>query len=432
MYVTHARHFHARLSVRVLAVSSALALVVTTMPAVASAQEPSSPAAPQPVVEGVLPEPGFLTRGIDFATRTMGDGSGEKSGIYPEMGNMITGAGWISGGAGYRQWMGGDRMVFDVSAGMSWRSYKMARARFEFTNLARSRVAIGTEARWQDFTQNSFFGTGAETPETDRSEYRLKSLNLVAYTNVRPVKWLTFGGRGGWLRRPTIDVAGGTFLRDYPAVRDLFPNDPVFAVAEQPAYVTGELSVTADTRDHRSHPRRGGLYRSSWTRYWARDLAAFSFQRFEVEGAQFVPLASSRVTLALHGWLAASDTAEGSVVPFYLMPSLGGNNTLRAYSNYRFHDRHFAVANVEARLALMTHVDLAVFADAGNVAARMADLNLDKTSFGVGLRLHSTRSTFARLDVAHGKEGWRILFTTSDPLQASRLSRKTAAIPFVP
>jgi hypothetical protein len=419
-------------NVAALTGSFALAVALAFAPKAAVAQEGEEPSKPAPVIEGVLPEPHFMTRAIDFATRTAGDGSGERSGFYPEFGSMITGAGWISVGGGYRRWIDGDRMVFDASAAISWRSYKMAHANFEFTNLLRSRVALGTEVRWQDYTQNSYFGAGAETAETGRSEYRLRSLNAVGYARLRPRQWLTIGANGGWLQRPDIERPAGTFRRDYPAVRDLFPAEPVFALAEQPSYVHGELSLTADTRDHRSHPLRGGLYRGAWTRYWARDLAAFSFQRFEAEGAQFVPMASSRVTLALRGWVVASDPAAGASVPFYLMPSLGGNNTLRAYANYRFHDRHLAVVNIETRLALMTHVDLAVFADAGNVAARLADLNFDRTSFGVGLRLHTERATFGRVDVAHGREGWRVMFNTSDPLHLSRLSRRTAAVPFVP
>lgn len=412
--------------------SLALAAALALAPRAAVAQEAEAPPNPAPVVEGVLPEPHFLTRAIDFATRTAGDGSGEKSGFYPEFGSMVTGAGWISGGGGYRQWIGGDRMVFDASAAISWRSYKMAHASFEFTNLLRSRLALGTEVRWQDYMQNPYFGAGPETIETGRSEYRLTSLNTVGYARLRPAQWLTIGANGGWLRHPKVDLPAGTFRSDTPATRELFPLESVFAVAEQPSYVHNELSVTADTRDHRSHPLSGGVYRTAWTRYWARDLAAFSFQRFEAEGAHFMSTANSRFTFAVRGWLAATDTAEGASVPFYLMPSLGGSNTLRAYSNYRFHDRHLAVVNVETRLALMTHVDLAVFADAGNVAARMADLNLDKTSFGVGLRLHTATATFGRLDVAHGKEGWRVMFNTSDPLHLSRLSRRTAAVPFVP
>ncbi|OFW46841.1 MAG: hypothetical protein A3J29_06565 [Acidobacteria bacterium RIFCSPLOWO2_12_FULL_67_14b] len=409
-----------------------MALAVIGSAATTLAQDVPQPPDPPPAPDGFLPEPHFITRAIDFATRTMGDGSGEKSGFYAEMGHMITGAGWISAGAGYRQWIGGDRLVLDASAAMSWRSYKMARARFEFTNLARSRVALGAEGRWQDFTQNSHFGDGAASLEADRSEYRVKSLNVIGYTNVRPMKWLTIGGRAGWLQRPELLVPAGTFQRNYPAMQETFADDPAFALAKQPNYAHGEASITADTRDRRSHPLEGGLYRGSWTRFSDRDNGRFSFQRFEAEGAHFVPVAGSAITLALRGWLVASDTAEGALVPFYLMPSLGGNNTLRAYANYRFHDRHLAVVNVESRFALLRHLDAVLFADAGNVAARMADLNLDKTSFGFGLRMHSTQATFARLDVAHGAEGWRVVFNTSDPLHLSRLSRRTAPIPFVP
>ena len=39
----------------------------------------------------------------------LGDASADKSGFYVDALNMITGAGWISGGPGYRWWLGGDR-----------------------------------------------------------------------------------------------------------------------------------------------------------------------------------------------------------------------------------------------------------------------------------------------------------------------------------
>jgi hypothetical protein len=80
----------------------------------------------------------------------------------------------------------------------------------------------------------------------------------------------------------------------------------------------------------------------------------------------------------------------------------------------------------------MTHVDAAVFVDAGNVAARTADLNMNKRSYGAGLRLHAQRGTFARLDLARGGEGWRIMFKLTDPLNLARLTRRTAPAPFVP
>ncbi|HEY2594695.1 MAG TPA: hypothetical protein VGK33_12420, partial [Chloroflexota bacterium] len=60
------------------------------------------------------------------------------------------------------------------------------------------------------------------------------------------------------------------------------------------------------------------------------------------------------------------------------------------------------------------------------------DLNLDKLSVGGGLRLHTDKETFARLDVAYGAEGWNAVFRTSDPLRLARLTRRVAAVPFVP
>jgi outer membrane protein assembly factor BamA len=212
----------------------------------------------------------------------------------------------------------------------------------------------------------------------------------------------------------------------------MFPQDAVYSVAEQPRFVHGELSIATDTRDHRSHPTQGGLYRGAWSRYADRDTGTFTFNRFDAEGAQFLPVADARVVFALHGWLVASDTAAGEVLPFYLMPSLGGHNSLRAYTDFRFHDRNLIVVNAESRVALFTHLDAALFVDAGNVAARVADLNLDKRGYGAGLRLHTADSTFARFDVAHGAEGWRLLLRLNDPLHLSRLSRRTAAVPFVP
>lgn len=58
---------------------------------------------------------------------------------------------------------------------------------------------------------------------------------------------------------------------------------------------------------------------------------------------------------------------------------------------------------VEARLAVTRHVDAAAFADAGGVASRLADLGLDRTSYGIGVRMHTSRANFLRVDVAHGR-----------------------------
>ena len=404
-------------------------------PQSAAAQERTAPA-PLPIPEtatepqGFLIEPTFVTRAVIFADRHLGNGD-LTNGFHFGSFDMIPGAGWIAPGVGYRRWFSQDRMFASAATAISWRGSKTAQARFELPTLLKSRLALGTEFRWNDYTQISFFGTGENALESNHSEYRLKSTDLVGYATLRPAESIAIDMRAGLLN-PSILPRAGTFQRDLPDTSEVFANNIVYALPEQPGFGYTEASITSDTRDFAGHPTRGGLYRVAASRFVDRDFSLFSFNRYEAEGEHFLGIADGRVVFALHGWLATSDPGDGQTVPFYLQPSLGGHNSLRGYTDYRFHDRNLLLMNVEARIAMMTHVDAALFWDAGNVAPRVGDLNFDKRSWGAGLRLHSRRQTYARLDIARGDEGWRVMFRLHDPLRLSRLTRRTAPAPFVP
>jgi hypothetical protein len=81
----------------------------------------------------------------------------------------------------------------------------------------------------------------------------------------------------------------------------------------------------------------------------------------------------------------------------------------------------------------MEHIDVVGLFEAGNVADRFADLDLDKRSYGVGIRVHTRTATFARLDLARSDEGWKIVFRMNDPLRlSSRHNKRTAQAPFAP
>lgn len=417
-----------------------VALVLTTTPSIAQAQDVQSNPVPAQEREadtgqsGFFNEPNVIGRAMRYGSRLMssGDGGETKNGFYPEFGDMITGSGWLSGGPGYRYWLFDDRMFVDASAALSWRMYKMAQARVELPTLARSRITAGAQVRWQDLTQVSYFGDGPDSLETDRSEYRMESANVIGYVIGKPTPWLSINGKLGWITRPSIHAPGGTFQRGNPDARTVFPDDPVYQLAEQPNFLHGEIGIVAETRDHRGYPSEGGVYQASWSHYADRETDRFSFHRYEAEAAHFFPVSSNRLVFVAHGWFAGSRAAAGQVVPFYFLPTLGGSNSLRSYQSYRFHDRNLILVNAEARVKLFTHVDWALFADAGNVALKVGDLNFDRQSYGMGFRVHTTQATVARLDVAHGDEGWRVLFRVNDPFRFSRLRRRTAPMPFVP
>jgi hypothetical protein len=354
-----------------------------------------------------------------------------RDGFYPELSHMITGAGWISAGPGYRHHFFHGNALVDLSAAVSWRAYKIAQGRLEFPHLANDRLTVGSQLFWQDFTQVRYFGLGPDTLETGVSDFRAQKSDLVGYADWRPRASLTISGRAGWMSRASLSSSTGPFDRDEPDTLTLYAGDSAAALDRQPRFVHGELSISADTRNHQSYPTQGAIVRGAWSTYRDQSTGTLSFDRYEGEAAYFIPIAQ-RAVLAAHFWGVFTDTLDGRTVAFYLLPSLGGHNTLRGYADYRFHDRNLVVANLESRWALFEHVDAAAFFDAGNVAARAKDVNVDRTSAGFGVRLHTTRTTVARFDIARSREGWRFLLRLTDPLRLGRVNKRTAAVPFAP
>jgi hypothetical protein len=392
-----------------------------------------APAAAQDAPSALLSEPRIITNAVELVTGFQGDDkSAARDGFYAHTGQMITGAGWISLGPGYRHHVINDFAVIDLSTALSWRGYKVGQARVELPSLADDHIVVGSQVRWSDLTQITYFGAGADSSEATRSDYRLQTTDSVFYFTVRSNRVVSVSGGVGWVTRPGISSSTGPFDRDLPDTPDMFAAEPGAQLARQPRFLHGSLALAADTRDHPGHPTRGGIYRAAWSGFKDRDHGLFTFDRYEIEGAHFLPLWTRRSVLALHGWGVFSTPAAGRDIPFYLLPSLGGHNTLRGYTDYRFHDRHLLGVNVESRWALFQHLDAAAFADAGNVAARAGDLDLARTSYGTGVRLHTRTSTIARFDIARSREGWQLLFRLNDPLRMARHARRAASIPFAP
>jgi hypothetical protein len=383
---------------------------------------------------GLFKQPQLVSNTIDYAFDRFGETGTPRDGFYLELSNMITGSGFVSIGPGYRRQILNDRGFVDVSAAVSWRLYNMMQGRIEITDIFNNHLSVGSQVMWQDQTQINYFGIGPNSLESNQSQYQLQSIDTVVYATLRPGSALALTGEFGFLRRPDVMSPGGTFKPPVPTTTQEFPNNPGVSEPFQPNYLHGEVSLTRDTRNHRSRPTSGSLLRAQGTSFvdQSPSIGMFTFRQYEAEGLKFVPVLQDRDwILALHGWIVWSDVPTGNQVPFYLLPSLGGNNTLRSYTDYRFHDQNMTVANAESRWGVWTNLDLAIFLDAGNVGARVQNLNLDKMSVGTGLRLHTEKATFARFDVAYGAEGWNFVFRTSDPLRLARLTRRVAAVPFV-
>jgi hypothetical protein len=381
---------------------------------------------------GLFKEPALLASGINYALKKFdSDDQRNKSGFYVELSNMITGSGWISAGPGYRRWVLNDKAFYDASAAVSWHFYQMVQTRFEAPDLTKQHIQLGVQAMYQDQTQINFFGIGPDSPNV-QTQYRLKSTDTVAYASITPWTYWTLSGEAGYLFDPRVSTPSGTFGPDAPATLDVFPDVPGVTLVDQPNFVHAQAAFTGDTRDYRGHPTRGGVYRIAVESFHDQDTGLFTFRQYQAEALQFVRVTGPNWVLAFHGWAVNSDVKTNHQVPFYFMPSIGGVTSLRSFDNYRFHDLNSLLVNAESRWAVYRHMDVALFVDAGNVAPTFLDLNIAHTSVGAGLRFNANHTNFARLDVAHGSEGWQVFFRTGDFFRLARITRRVADIPFVP
>src|SRR5207248_721160 len=174
-------------------------------------------------------------------------------------------------------------------------------------------------------------------------------------------------------------------------IEQLFTPADTAGLGVNPSYVRSRLFAEFDSRESPGYTRRGGLYRIEWADYRETASAPYGFRRIDAEAAQFVPLLRENWVIAVRALASTTDTSAGDLVPFFLMPDLGGSSRLRGYPSWRFRDRNRLLLSGEYRWTAGQFIDMAIFLDAGKVAARRADLDLSdlKTSYGLGVRFHS-------------------------------------------
>ena len=406
--------------------------VMCVSPAFAQQTDPEPPDADPPSTQSPAPQPskaeagGRLEAGAKWI-QTVFRSSKEKQGFYPEFRGLPPGSG-ISLGPGYRRPMFDGRLVLDGSAAVSWSRGTFAQATVTLPRLIADHVSIGAQVKRQDFTRVSYFGIGPDSLESDDSGYRLENTDYLAFATVQPRNWLTLGGRVGYTPHVTIERPRAA---TEPATQDVFTEAAAPGLTDRPPFLHSDAYLVVDRRNHPSRPTAGGDYRLMLSTFSDRDLDSYSFRRIEGEVSRYVPLRHENGLIALRARVAGTGTDAGNIVPFYLLPTLGGSSSLPGYNDYRFRDRNLLLLSAESRWRVFSALDGAIFYDAGKVAPRFGDLDLTdlKTSYGVGLRFHANNTTLFRVDVGRSREGTRLLVSITDAL---RPGHGSIFIPYVP
>ena len=248
--------------------------------------------------------------------------------------------------------------------------------------------------------QEDFWGLGQNTDSGVRTDYLLDETTADVTGGLSPARWFTLTGTAEYrAERPGSGKDSG--------LPDL---ELVYGGADAPGagidldYVRLGGEARIDAAPALEGAPVGGRYSFAMNRYIDRD-ERFSFNRWEVDLQQYLPIFTPARLLVLRAHAAGVDPDAGHDVPFYLQPALGGNHSLRGSSVHRFRGPNTLLLQAEYRFALNDFMSGALFYDTGKVALDRDDLwDLDdrEHDYGFSLRFGFLSRVALRAEVAFG------------------------------
>ncbi|HYI91960.1 MAG TPA: BamA/TamA family outer membrane protein [Bryobacteraceae bacterium] len=313
-------------------------------------------------------------------------------------------------GAGYRHPVG-DYQSLDMRGSWTFLGYKRLEAEYLVPRLFNRRGFLSVIGGWREATQVGFFGFGTgNTSKDDEVNYSFRQPYLTTTLQVRPFQRLLMLGGGFELTRWEQRPGKG----DAPSVEEVYTPATLPGLGASPTYLHYSGTVALDSRQSPGYAKSGGYYGVTGHSYTDPDNI-HGFQQVDYEAIQHVPILRDTWVLSLRGRVETTFTRGNQIIPFFMLPSLGGGSDLRGFTSWRFRDRNSLVMSAEWRVLANRFLDMAVFYDAGKVTSRRSEINFArlKSDAGLGFRFHGPFSTPLRIDFAKSNEGFQIVFSAN-------------------
>ena len=280
------------------------------------------------------------------------------------------------------------------------------------------RAHLSVIGGWREATQVGFYGIGTNTSKDDRTNYLFQQPYGNALLTVFPARGPACCAAASSSRDGRRSLARARFPRLRPVhARRLAGPRCRGHLPAHPGHRRVRLAHVA-----RLHADAAASTASRCT-ITTIETTSSAFRSLEYEAIQHVPILREAWVLSFRGRVQTADEKDGQQIPFFMLPALGGGSTLRGYSSWRFRDQNSLLLQAEWRIMVNRYLDLAFFYDAGKVAARTSDLDLDglKDDFGFGVRFHGPFATPLRVELARSREGISFIFSSSAVFLRSRL-----------
>lgn len=342
-------------------------------------------------------QPSGLQRAMDLGEQKIAP-LFNRDGVYASIGSLTTGSAFSYRG-GYRdRSLVRGRGTVDAWAGRSVKGYWTVELRGSYPLLPNDQVNIEGYGRRFTYPQEEFYGVGPGSDRANQATYTLEGRLAGAQLGWKASRRLTVGG-GVENYQPTVSHGEGL----PPSIEEIFAGGDTAGFGLGLYYIRSLAHVTYDYRQP-INARKGGYYRLDVSRFDDRRNTFHGFSRLDLDLRQYVSFLAERRVLVGRMKIATTDADDASVVPFYLLPFLGGNDTLRGFRAYRFRGPHSILLQGEYRWEIWSALEAALFVDAGKVAMTRADLNLEdlEHDYGIGFRFNTDNGVVMRVDAAFG------------------------------
>lgn len=355
-------------------------------------------------------EPSSIERKLDWIRDTgMERLSRGWNGFRGKAGGLAPGGGFAFGPEYSQTGLWNGKLDFRAGFQVSARGYQKQDMQVGLPGFLHRRVKVDLYAVRHNYPSLNYYGSGADSERSGRSNYRLEDTALDATVTVAITQRLSAGGSAGYLFN---NVGRGTDTR-------FISSEQIYSVPgfdTQSNFSRTGAFVQYDYRDFAPGPRSGGNYMAQFHRFSDRTLGRFDFNRLDLEAQQYIPLFNKRRVIALRAKSITSFTRDGETLPFYMQPMLGGSDDLRGYRPFRFRGNNLLLMNAEYRWEVFSGMDMAVFTDAGKVYQERSRINLRnlESNVGFGLRFNARNATFMRIDVGFSHEGYQVSVKFND------------------
>ena len=338
-------------------------------------------------------------------------GAVAKRGVHPTIGGQGPNSG-MGPRATLGWWPRGAHGRFALlEGGVTQRGYWL-------TQLRAGTEAFDVSVRVEERSGDVFFGIGNATREVDWADYRLHRVGAGAHLKLRPAASLRLTAALEWSRTRTSSGKDAAHI-------DI---DSAFSSAARPGFgITYQVISPSAGLEYRAGAPHAIERRGSWiaTQYrWSGSrtsgVADFGVWR---AGAGFeLPFDHRRRSVVLAVSLESLRPTSPGVVPFYVLPALGGARTLPSFRSERFRDRDALLGMFEYRYRVWSEpgdalwIDAVLFTNAGVVAPRVFDAIANARvhqSTGLAIALLGRGTALGRIAVSKGADGIGITFAMS-------------------